>query len=371
MKKGIVYKGDGTFDYCGWPTVARIDDNTLAVAYSGNRLRHVCTFGRTMVCYSYDEGKTWSKPMAVIDTKFDDRDGGIVANGKQVIVSSFNNNYAFQLQDLEWQFKCHGRNEKTENEAKMIRLYIEMNKGADESDVGSSIAISEDGGKTYPTRVIVPITSPHGPKVLSDGSYVWVGRSFAIAERDRDPNREYNFLDEGIYVIFSKDGYTWSEPKRLPSIDEPDVTLLCEPDIIQLKNGELLVQIRVHKSTPGAYHLYQTVSSNGMTEWSKPEDLHVLASPPHLMRHSSGKLICSVARRDKPIAEQILLSDDEGKTWDGPYDINTDAPNGDMGYPSTVELKDGSLMTVYYQNDPIKQKNYVEYVIWTLDELKK
>jgi hypothetical protein len=148
MKKGIVYKGDGTFDYCGWPTVARIDDNTLAVAYSGNRLRHVCTFGRTMVCYSYDEGKTWSKPMAVIDTKFDDRDGGIVANGKQVIVSSFNNNYAFQLQDLEWQFKCHGRNEKTENEAKMIRLYIEMNKGADESDVGSSIAISEDGGKT-------------------------------------------------------------------------------------------------------------------------------------------------------------------------------------------------------------------------------
>ena len=370
MKTGIVYKGDGLFDYCGWPTVARIDKDTIAVAYSGNRLRHVCTFGRTMVCYSYDEGKTWSKPVTVVDTKFDDRDGGIIANGKQVIVSSFNNNYAFQLQDIDWQFKCHGHNEKTENEAKMIRLYIEMNKDADEKDVGSSIAISEDGGKTFPTRIMVPITSPHGPKVLADGSYVWVGRSFSIDKKYwTEGAREYNFLEEGIYCMFSKDGYTWSEPTRLPDIDEEGVELLCEPDVIQLKNGELLAQIRVHrKGKP--FGIYQTTTTDGMTKWTTPVDLNVPSAPPHLLRHSSGKLISVVARRHAPIAEQVLISDDEGQTWQGPYDIDTDAPDGDMGYPSTVELNDGSLMTVYYQHDKKGENNYLKYTIWTLDELK-
>ena len=373
MEKGIVFKGDGIFDYCGWPTVARLDDNTIAVAYSGNRLRHVCTFGRTMMCYSYDEGKTWTPPVNVINTKFDDRDGGLVANGKQVLVSSFNNNFAFQLQDLEWQFKCHGHNEKTENEAFIIKKYIEMNKDADESDVGSSIAISEDGGKTFVKRIMMPITSPHGPKVLADGSYVWVGRAFSIAPNNRTEGREYNFLPEGLYVTFSKDGYNWSEPKRLPNIPEDDIKLECEPDVIQLKNGELLVQIRVHKTSSGwgGMYLYQTVSSENMTKWSDPVYLGVPASPPHLMRHSSGKLICAVAQREAPIAEQILVSDDEGKTWDGPYNIDEDAPDGDMGYPSTVELKDGRLMTVYYQHDKKGENNYLKYTIWSLDELKK
>ena len=372
MKTGIVYKNDGLFGYCGWPTLARIDKNTLAVAFSGNRLRHVCTFGRTMVCYSYDEGKTWSKPMAVIDTKFDDRDGGIVANGKQVLVSSFNNTYKMQLRYLERQVARYGRNDKTDSEETLIKTYIEMNKTADERDVGSSIAISEDGGKTFPTRIMMPITSPHGPKVLADGSYVWVGRNFSIDERDRtDGAREYNFLKEGIYCIFSKDGYAWSEPTRLPDIE--NVVQSCEPDVLELSNGELLVHIRVvHKKdfSGDVEDIYQTVSSNNRTKWSKPEPLKIDAIPSHLMRHSSGVIIMSVGRRVSPIADQVFLSYDEGKTWQGPYAIDTEAPDEDMGYPSTVELCDGSLMTVYYHHGKKGENNYLKYTVWTLDELK-
>jgi hypothetical protein len=39
------------------------------------------------------------------------------------------------------------------------------------------------------------------------------------------------------------------------------------------------------------------------------------------------------------------VSRDEAKTWLGPYRIDT----VDGAYPATVELKDGSLLVVYYE----------------------
>lgn len=62
------------------------------------RLRHVCPFGKGIICYSYDEGKTWTKPAVVIDTPLDDRDCGIVAYGNKVMVTSFNNTVETQRQ---------------------------------------------------------------------------------------------------------------------------------------------------------------------------------------------------------------------------------------------------------------------------------
>ena len=43
-----------------------------------------------------------------------------------------------------------------------------------------------------------------------------------------------------------------------------------------------------------------------------------------------------------------LRSSDEGETWSEEYVLST-AEDNDIGYPSTVELKDGSLLTVYYE----------------------
>jgi hypothetical protein len=41
----------------------------------------------------------------------------------------------------------------------------------------------------------------------------------------------------------------------------------------------------------------------------------------------------------------LHISRDEAKTWQGPYQI--DATPG--AYPSTVELKDGTVLVVYYE----------------------
>ena len=45
-----------------------------------------------------------------------------------------------------------------------------------------------------------------------------------------------------------------------------------------------------------------------------------------------------------------MFSYDGGETWNTDYILDDTARSGDLGYPATVELRDGSLLTVYYEN---------------------
>ena len=58
-----------------------------------------------------------------------------------------------------------------------------------------------------------------------------------------------------------------------------------------------------------------------------------------------------------------------GKTWDIENEIilRDDAPNSDLGYPSTVELEPGELITVYYQIDIPGEKTCLIATRWSLD----
>jgi len=59
-------------------------------------------------------------------------------------------------------------------------------------------------------------------------------------------------------------------------------------------------------------------------------------------------LISSYGWRRQGYGQRVLLSYDDGKSYES-WIIRDDGFGGDLGYPSTVELEDGSLYTVYYQ----------------------
>ena len=88
----IMSNKNSKHNYFAWPTVARLKDGTIAVGASGFRFFHICPFGKAVISYSRDGGKTYSLPAPVIDTPLDDRDAGICPFGESgVIFTSFNN----------------------------------------------------------------------------------------------------------------------------------------------------------------------------------------------------------------------------------------------------------------------------------------
>ena len=49
-----------------------------------------------------------------------------------------------------------------------------------------------------------------------------------------------------------------------------------------------------------------------------------------------------------PFGIRVMFSRDNGESWSASEDIYENDFSLDLGYPSTVELKDGSLLTVFY-----------------------
>jgi len=59
--------------------------------------------------------------------------------------------------------------------------------------------------------------------------------------------------------------------------------------------------------------------------------------------------LMSYGHRSKPYGNQARVSADHGKTWSGPIIVSGDGAGHDLGYPSTVQIEDGSLVTVWYE----------------------
>jgi len=63
-----------------------------------------------------------------------------------------------------------------------------------------------------------------------------------------------------------------------------------------------------------------------------------------------------------------VLSSDGGNTWDKDDEIVLRANGGnlDLGYPSSVQLPDGSILTAYYFNDAPDGVRYIAATRWRL-----
>lgn len=65
-----------------------------------------------------------------------------------------------------------------------------------------------------------------------------------------------------------------------------------------------------------------------------------------------------------------MISYDEGKSWEHDFVIRDDGPDGDLGYPASVELDDSKILTVYYQKYAKNELCSLLYSIWELPERK-
>ncbi|MBP3362013.1 MAG: exo-alpha-sialidase [Clostridia bacterium] len=362
VKNSIVCKNDDSvFNYYAWPTVTRLPDGTLAALASGFRLEHLCPFGKVILCRSRDEGESWSEPSVIIDTPLDDRDSGIAVFGNNnVIVTSFNNTVAFQRKYLGQ--KLHGAR------GRLAGSYLDSidAQKCESKYLGSTYKISKDGGYTFGELKRAPVTSPHGPCELPDKSLLYVGSVYGDTDAVCQI-RCYTLNEMGDFEYLSS----------IEDVGGKEGALLsCEPHALALPNGKIIVHIRMqNKAGPAGegekpvFTIYQSESYDRGKTFTTPHSIGLQSgAPAHLMRHSSGVLISSYGYREEPFGQRVMLSRDDGETWDTDYILREDGPSFDLGYPSTVELKNGALLTVYYQQEAGRNNCVIMQSIWNLPE---
>ena len=342
----ILSNPDGVNQYFGWPSIARLQDGSLAVTCSGFRRGHICPFGQAVMMLGDKDGRSYSNAFTVIGTPLDDRDAGVVPFGDAgVIVTSFNNTREAQ------------RNWNPENAE--YSAYIDTVTDEDEAKyLGATFRLSADGGRTFGNILISPVTSPHGPTALRDGSLIWVGRTFAEDDVFDENNRieAWRVGADGKMAFIGAVPAVYKYGKKVNA---------CEPSCIELPDGTLLCHFR---GEGGLFTVYQTRSADGGRTWSAPEQL--LAdrggSPPHLYLHSSGVLISAYGYRQAPYGVRVMFSADMGRTWQTDTVLWDEGVDPDLGYPASVELSDGSLLTVFYAKDAADGPAVIRQIRWRI-----
>lgn len=355
---GVVFrKTDTMYTYQGWPSVCRTDDGKLIAAYSGCRMRHICPFGKTVLNVSYDDGESWSPQIVVNDTPLDDRDAGIVSLGGGRLLLTW---FVHPAEVMENRYINTIKNTCSPDEALVALAQIASYRSlsAEQRKGGSYLRLSEDGGVTWGETVRVPVSAPHGPGTLPDGSLLYLGKEhYSCGELE----------EHAIAAYRSPDCVNWEKLAVLALPEDCTKANFHEPHVLALPGGRLLGLIRAQ--SPPVYHnftMYSTTSDDGGRSWTVPRPLGISGSPPHLLLHSSGAVVCCFGRREAPFGERAIVSHDGGESWTDEYVLDDRADNGDLGYPASVELPDGSIFTLYYQRFPGDEKPSILYTKWRL-----
>lgn len=226
---------------------------------------------------------------------------------------------------------------------------------------------------------------------------------------------------EGVFTVSSQtDGYTWTAPQKIHPpgfkgwdsagrvVELPDGSLLMpmngeKPDdthgrcwvmrsadrgmsweflgmvasdqgvrdfhelrILPLPSGRILAMMR----TPDA-NFFQCHSDDGGKTWSALEETPIWcggSSPGDLLLLRDRRVLCTYGHRRPPYGVRACLSEDEGRTWDITHEVvlRDDGLDRDMGYPSSEQLDDGTIITVYYwhEEDGIR---YLAGSCWSAD----
>jgi len=302
-ERGFVVKGAGYF-----PVLIKLRDGSLAAVLRSGA-PHIGVGGRLDFVRSPDGGKTWSSPQTIVYMPPDTRNPafGQAPDGKLILAFAVTGPYP----KGKWQPPISTR-------------------------YSVWLTLSEDNGQTWlPPRSlkVSPLAygSPYGKIVsLPDGTlllpvYQW------------DEEQRY-----GSYILRSRDGgWNWDEPTLIAE-GHNEAALTVLPD------GTLLAVVRRNDNS-----LSECYSEDGGRTWTPPQKLtEAPYHPADVIVLSSGRVLLTFGRRIEPYgAEAVLGEFENGRVkwlWETRTLIEWRAANPDCGYPSSVQLDDGTIVTLVY-----------------------
>ena len=316
--------------YHGWPTLTRRSNGQLLLVYSGGREGHVCPFGRVELMRSNDDGQTWTWPQVVLDGAIDDRDAGVLETKRGTLLVTTFTSLAFEERMPS---------DDAKRIARWRAVQDRLGANARRKALGCWVIRSTDRGMTWSGPLPCPVNSPHGPIQLADDRVLYTGKSMY-----HEPER--------IGVCESTDeGRTWRWLAEIPTRDGDDPNDYHELHAVEAADRRIIAQIRNHNRTNSEETL-QTESVDGGQTWTAPRSIGVWGYPSHMLRLKDDRLVMTYGHRRTPFGNQARISNDHGRSWSPPLVVSGDGTSRDLGYPSSVELDNGHLLTAWYEQRP-------------------
>jgi Neuraminidase (sialidase) len=314
--RSIVVSGGGYF-----PVLIRLQDGKLMAVLRGGA-PHIGRNGRLDLVTSVDQGKTWTAPRTVVDGPDDDRNPafGQLKNGDVLLAYAIIRGYD------ESGLKLLAR---TRSERVVEGVYVMRS-----SDGGKTWSKPELNDAMHALQKSGSTISPYGKIVqLADGTVLM---SVYYEFFDGRGNRDYVFRSHDS-------GKTWGEPVLVGEHSN-------ETGLLALPDGEVLAALR---SENGGHLSIASSKDQGRTWSSAAQVTQDNEHPADLIRLSNGDILLTYGERNQPFGVEALRSHDGGKTWDKSTKVvlANDAAGRDCGYPSSVQLPNGKIVTIYYQVD--------------------
>lgn len=306
----VVYAGP---KHDAFPSAARLQNGHILIAFRSAG-KHTESGGVGVLMESPDNGVTWSSPRIAFE-----RSGYDFAPGSDLAVLS------------------GGR-----------AIFLNHEQQSSSNNFATFPYYSDDNGSTWQkASALTPYSYPYG-RIIETGDG---GMIAPIVGFDAGGGGQFISRDGGS---------TW---KLGPTIFKITPTnIFTETAVISLEGNRYMAIGRSNaSSTMSNYQnsLYQSFSSDGGATWSSPQYLFEGASPDLLNLNNGHILLCAADRDPSDGASGVRchISDDNGMTWKPGKMIYTapnieladpDATTYDHGYPSSLQLADGRIFTVYY-----------------------
>lgn len=323
---------------CAWPNLKLLPDGTLA-AVLFNKPSHGREPGHVEVWTSRDGGKLWSlagvpAPHAPGSTRLNHA-AGLAHDGSFVVIVS-----GTQL-------------DRTRDRILPLVASRSIDNGR---------TWTRSGKFTLPSEVDYLI--PFGDIVQLPGSslaasFYYANTLTAVSTGLKPaPATPQNTA----YVLFSRDdGRSWGDPVVLGKDGFNETTLL------RLSLNRWLAAART--LSPQRLDLF-TSADEGRTWINTGPVTQPTEMPASLLRLKDGRILLTYGiRRQGDRGVGVRVSADQGKTWGPPRQIVHLGDRSDSGYPSTVELADGTLVTAYYSSGIAEHQRYHMGILrWHLSE---
>ncbi len=328
----IVYRKPGV--YACFPSVARTPEGWIVARFGTRSLRsHIDPTGGRGARISKDGGRTWSDAPKMAGLHAADT---VRADGNHALAGA-----------VAWRHVPESK--RAELEARGLEVRPSMT-GRVAYAAGAHFCVTTRDGDTYVKPWTEIATPPHRLMMAYNQAAVLNlgGGTRMVAVYSETPAG----CRDAQVLRTTDDGDSWT---CLPlARGEPDLGF-NEPALGTNAAGHVIALLRTAETARDRGFLYQSGSTDRGLTWSAPRNTGMWGYPAHILTLPDGRLLATYGVRRAPMGIRATFSRDGGRTWatNETAVLRADGcGNGsDLGYPITVPVEDGVLLTVYYFND--------------------